>query len=157
MPGISWLVYHDEAGEIYQCGGLSGTFPEDGSPCDDGGTVRHLMRDDLESLGFQNPAQFMAENHWNGNGWTNRGSKPTPYYRWEERWVLNTNLLLWQIRLDRGLKLLNSDWTQIADSPLSESKKEEWATYRQILRDITENLPGELDDAANVVWPPSPS
>jgi len=29
-----------------------------------------------------------------------------------------------------------SDWTQMPDSPLSSSKKTEWATYRQTLRDL---------------------
>lgn len=36
--------------------------------------------------------------------------------------------------------LLNlSDWTQVADSPLANSKKAEWATYRQTLRDLPSN------------------
>lgn len=36
--------------------------------------------------------------------------------------------------------LLNiSDWTQVTDSPLSDSKKAEWATYRQTLRDLPSN------------------
>lgn len=36
--------------------------------------------------------------------------------------------------------LLNaSDWTQLADSPLSESKRNEWKAYRQALRDISTN------------------
>lgn len=36
--------------------------------------------------------------------------------------------------------LLNiSDWTQVADSPLADSKKAEWATYRQTLRDLPSN------------------
>lgn len=35
------------------------------------------------------------------------------------------------------IKLLkNSDWTQTVDAPLSDSKKAEWATYRQALRDL---------------------
>ena len=32
--------------------------------------------------------------------------------------------------------LTQSDWTQGSDSPLSSSKKTEWATYRQGLRDV---------------------
>ncbi|MEC8254684.1 MAG: phage tail assembly chaperone [SAR324 cluster bacterium] len=36
--------------------------------------------------------------------------------------------------------LLNlSDWTQVTDSPLADSKKAEWATYRQTLRDLPSN------------------
>ena len=37
-------------------------------------------------------------------------------------------------------KLTASDWTQLPDAPLSDSKKAEWATYRQALRDIPNNL-----------------
>lgn len=37
----------------------------------------------------------------------------------------------------RLIKLYQSDWTQVNDSPLSSTKKEEWKVYRQALRDIT--------------------
>jgi hypothetical protein len=40
----------------------------------------------------------------------------------------------------RNNKLKNSDWTQANDSPLSEEKKKEWATYRQALRDLTKTV-----------------
>ena len=39
-----------------------------------------------------------------------------------------------QVRTDRNTKLLASDWTQVADAPVD---KAVWATYRQLLRDIT--------------------
>jgi len=41
----------------------------------------------------------------------------------------------------RNVLLYGCDWTQLPDSPLSDSKKKEWATYRQELRDITETYP----------------
>ncbi len=161
MSGISWLVYHyADSGEIYQVTGVPGIFPSDGAQVDLEGNeiVRYLMKDDLESLGFQNPTQFMLENSWNGTGWTNRGTMPTPYYKWEsEAWVINTEALYWQIRMDRSIKLVNSDWTQAVDSPLSDEKKAEWRTYRQSLRDIMTNLPADLDDPENISWPTEPS
>ena len=43
------------------------------------------------------------------------------------------------VRHHRDMLLMESDWTQMPDSPLSDSKKAEWATYRQKLRDITIN------------------
>ena len=58
MSGISWLVYHyADSGEIYQVTGVPGIYPSDGAQVDLAGNeiVRHLMKDDLESLGFQNP------------------------------------------------------------------------------------------------------
>ena len=40
----------------------------------------------------------------------------------------------------RNKKLAKSDWTQANDSPLSDTKKAEWATYRQKLRDLTKTV-----------------
>jgi len=57
------------------------------------------------------------------------------------------------LRKDRDKALVASDWTQFNDSPLTDAKKQEWATYRQALRD----LPANTDDPANPVWPIQPS
>ena len=49
--------------------------------------------------------------------------------------------IYWQEVIDkRNRKLKDSDWTQMSDSSLTDSKKAEWATYRQQLRDIPNNL-----------------
>ena len=40
----------------------------------------------------------------------------------------------------RNKKLAKCDWTQAPDSPLSDAKKKEWATYRQALRDLTKTV-----------------
>ena len=44
----------------------------------------------------------------------------------------------WQnwFREIRDELLLDSDWTQVSDNKLSDSKKTEWQTYRQKLRDM---------------------
>ena len=55
------------------------------------------------------------------------------------------------VRIRRNKFLLDSDWTQLSDSPLSESKKSEWSIYRQSLRDITLQ-----EDPFNIVWPTKP-
>ncbi len=56
------------------------------------------------------------------------------------------------LRKQRNELLVESDWTQAIDSPLSESKKVEWQTYRQALRDITiTNWKEE-----GTVWPDKP-
>ena len=44
--------------------------------------------------------------------------------------------LISRMRQERNALLAQSDWTQRADSPLTDSKKTEWATYRQALRDF---------------------
>ena len=56
-------------------------------------------------------------------------------------------------RNERNNLLEGSDWTQLPDSPLSDSKKTEWATYRQALRD----LPTSTSDYNNVSYPTEPS
>jgi hypothetical protein len=60
-----------------------------------------------------------------------------------------------EIRARRNEKLIKSDWTQFPDSPLSDSKKSEWAIYRQALRDI----PYVYADAISIddiIWPTKP-
>jgi len=49
------------------------------------------------------------------------------------------------IREKRNALLQKSDWTQAADSPLSNSKKAEWATYRGTLRDLPATLQSHSD------------
>jgi hypothetical protein len=58
------------------------------------------------------------------------------------------------IRQTRLYLLQQSDWTQLPDSPLSEAKRAEWATYRQALRDITDTYADNLLEAE---FPTSPS
>lgn len=45
------------------------------------------------------------------------------------------------VRKKRDRLLLESDWTQIPNNPLTEEKQQEWAVYRQNLRDITDSKP----------------
>ena len=55
-----------------------------------------------------------------------------------------------QVRQERNAKLAASDWTQGKDIPDSVSAP--WATYRQELRDLTE----QEGFPFNVVWPQEP-
>jgi hypothetical protein len=57
-----------------------------------------------------------------------------------------------QVRDERNYKIAGSDWTQLDDSPITNAKKLEWATYRQALRDI----PLQAGFPWNVTWPESP-
>ena len=60
------------------------------------------------------------------------------------------------IRQRRNLMIKACDWTQGADSPLSDSKKAEWQTYRQALRDVPVTQ-ASVTDLFDVVWPTEPS
>lgn len=69
----------------------------------------------------------------------------------------------------RNRKLIDCDWTQLPDCQLSDSKKAEWTTYRQALRDIPNTLRSHSnyvsDEASNPYngtimnwsWPTKPS
>ena len=65
------------------------------------------------------------------------------------------------IRLERNEKLKDSDWTVMDGSPLNTSKKDEWKTYRQALRDMPEGTVPVIDIDQNIVsgltWPTEPS
>ena len=67
---------------------------------------------------------------------------------------LNSSTFLWmKLRSERDNLLLSSDFTQLGDIGLSESKKTEWINYRQALRD----LPANTSDPASPNWPTKPS
>tara|TARA_R100000278_G_scaffold77081_1_gene59973 strand:- start:64 stop:429 length:366 start_codon:yes stop_codon:yes gene_type:complete len=66
------------------------------------------------------------------------------------------------LRIQRDSKLLKTDWVVLTDSPLSTSKKTEWKTYRQSLRDLPASSSPTLDsngnlDMSSVTFPPEPS
>lgn len=58
----------------------------------------------------------------------------------------------------RNQKLVASDWTQLFDVPLTNEKKQEWATYRQTLRDFVATLSDDQILAIESIgWPDPPS
>lgn len=80
-------------------------------------------------------------------------------------WLLTHEIEAWADPIDymellrnvRNDKLLNSDWTQLEDAPLTVEQREAWATYRQALRDF----PGEHTVTTKaeyeaLVWPQEP-
>jgi len=58
-----------------------------------------------------------------------------------------------KLRSSRDVRLGRCDWTQVADNKLSDTKKAEWQTYRQSLRD----LPANITDPRSPSWPTQPS
>ena len=66
------------------------------------------------------------------------------------------------LRIQRDNKLVKTDWVVLTDSPLSTSKKTEWKTYRQSLRDLPASSSPTLDsngnlDMSSVTFPTEPS
>jgi hypothetical protein len=66
-----------------------------------------------------------------------------------EAWRPNLQAQWSMVKSQRSQLLYASDWTQLPDVPLA--TKEAWATYRQALRDIT-NQP----DPFTIQWPTQP-
>jgi hypothetical protein len=60
------------------------------------------------------------------------------------------------IRGQVAFLLSTSDWTQVADAPLTAAEKKKWATYRQELRDMTSTFP-DPKKAADITWPKAPN
>ena len=82
--------------------------------------------------------------------WTYNGSTFADY---DTRTTAEKTAAEWKhVRVNITKLLKASDWTQGADSPLTDSKKAEWVTYRQSLR----NIPTQ-SDPYNITWPTKPS
>jgi hypothetical protein len=65
---------------------------------------------------------------------------------------LRKNWVIQDARNKRDRALMESDWTQLPSSPLSDAKKAEWETYRQALRDF----PSVLENDLEAVFPAQP-
>ena len=78
--------------------------------------------------------------------------RPSLHHKFDytvKQWVPNADSAWQEVRNRRTRLLQESDWTQLPDVPLA--TKEAWATYRQALRDITEQ-----PDPFNIAWPTPP-
>ena len=94
-----------------------------------------------ETHAYKEEAAPSLQHRWNGTDW-----EPIPE---------PIEYALLAIRIRRRILLSNCDWTQANDSPLSDAKKAEWATYRQALRDLPSNYT-DTDEASKVEWPEEP-
>lgn len=88
------------------------------------------------------------------DGYSQIPEKPGELFKFDfesREWLpIMTPTRQWDVvRKERGNRLIASDWTQLPDVPLA--TKEVWASYRQALRDITEQ-----PDPFNITWPAVP-
>jgi len=68
----------------------------------------------------------------------------------------------WLLRKKRDQLLIESDIKALPDSPMTDSKRDEWKTYRQALRDLPATSTPKLNnqeqlDESSVTWPTKPS
>lgn len=105
--------------------------------------IAHL---DSETYGYVEGTYTPLLTKWNGSSVVDY----TPPY------IANTNAAA--VRRKRNILLEESDWTQVPDSPLSDSKKAEWATYRQQLRDMMSSYTDNAENTVeNTTFPTPPS
>jgi hypothetical protein len=89
--------------------------------------------------------------------WKTRSAPSATYQKWKSgEWTLDSPTLFQEIREERDSLLIASDWRVMSDSPLSDSKKAEWVTYRQALRDVP-SVNANVTTFASVSWPTVPS
>lgn len=80
------------------------------------------------------------------------------YGRWRQTWAVEpmteeevaarTQQEWIVVRGQRNMILARSDWTQLPDAQLTSTEIANWASYRQALRDITNQ-----SDPFNITWP----
>ena len=61
----------------------------------------------------------------------------------------------WLLRKKRDQLLVESDVKVLPDSPMTDSKRNEWKTYRQALRDLPDGKDTVLK-CENATWPTKP-
>ena len=147
------LAVIDSNTEVYYLQYPGAVFDDEGPwKQDNSYTVVHIHSEVPDMTSFRQTSYY-KNGEWKSREW--KGD----YYTWSgdtESWSFNSSKFWEEVRMDRNNRLYQCDWTQSPDSPLSDSKKAEWAEYRTILRGIPaqESSTTELDQ---IVWPDKPS
>jgi len=82
--------------------------------------------------------------------------KPSDSCFWSDEylsWVENSYVKEFEVKQQRNILLMQSDWTQIPNGPLTLAQQANWSIYRQFLRDITAQSGYPFD----VIWPTPPT
>ena len=100
--------------------------------------------------GFEDGDIPEGATHFRAGEFLSKPPQPSPTHTWDDEafcWVDSLDLVAAAARQRRDALLSASDWTQLPDVPLE--SKAAWATYRQALRDVTEQ-PGFPTE---IMWP----
>jgi hypothetical protein len=131
------------------------------SPGDDNQWLDRSMVGDLFVIHMDNSIdmfEFQKVNVWDFSlaEWKQRLPQPNLFYLWQNgQWVLDETNLQRELRLARNSILFSTDWTQANDVPLTTEQKEQWAAYRQELRNLPQNNQ-TVTSLDQVVWPQPP-
>lgn len=80
-----------------------------------------------------------------------RPSKHHKFNYTTKEWEQDLEAAWNDVRIQRQRLLLESDWTALQGVPMSEELKQAWASYRQALRDVTQQ-----PDPLHITWPTKP-
>ena len=98
-----------------------------------------------DTLGYVEGTYTLLHKKWNGSQVVDYA---IPY-------ISNSNTIL--VRNKRNELLAQSDWTQLPDSPLSQTKKNAWSKYRQQLRDMMASYTDSEENTLDkVIFPEEP-
>ena len=111
-------------------------------------------------IGFEidNKPLFMQTHYYDftTNSFHEREMPPNPIAYWENgAWTWDVNKFLDLVRQERDIRLGESDWTQVADVPLTFQQVAESRQYRQELRDIV-SVCAEFTRLEDIPWPTKP-
>ena len=132
---------HDDAGKIH----ISGT-------CQATDFQRHAQAGFSLKEGEAHPLR----DYFDGASVQPLPPKPSQHHVFDyavKGWKPDFSLAEAAVRQQRDQLIGKSDWTTLADVPLSEQARLQWAAYRQALRDVTSQagFPQKVD------WPEAPS
>jgi hypothetical protein len=68
---------------------------------------------------------------------------------------MSTEEIMREVREYRNRLLINCDWTQLSDAPLTIEQIELWRNYRQSLRDFPEQI--NQEEWSGPYWPTPPN
>ena len=146
-----YAMVNQSSGEVeYIVSPASATTYVDGSTYGD-----HLAK---EIEASESNDEFLATKYYR-EGWQARDARPSNGHMWiDDAWsvpAISAEDLWSAVRLIRDIKLSESDWTQFNDSPLSDSNKAAWSTYRAALRNIP-STNADIASVEDVTWPTKP-
>ena len=72
----------------------------------------------------------------------------------DPRGKLSKETIVESVRQKRAALLSATDWTQLLDTPLDVAERLQWATYRQALRDLPEQIGNKK--LTEIQWPIPP-
>lgn len=139
---MKYIIYYKNTGVIQSIS--DGDAP---SPYDE--TYLNLL---ISDFGGINPNDFYIKN----NVITAYPQKPDNLYKYNwngENWVLDEEYQANLVKAQRDSLLTESDWVVTKAKEYDQEVSQEWKTYRQALRDITQQSGFPL----SVVFPTKPS